>query len=81
MLLCTGYAGVLANEYVATLILYAGTINPTECNSDTTQKFSFGIRITVELKKYNNYIPKYRHTSQSKHTPLDASIVGYSCIF
>ena len=41
-------------------------------------KNSFGVNTTIELKKYRKYILQYRHSSYSKHAPLDAGTVGCS---
>jgi len=37
--------------------------------------------ITIELKKFNQYIRQYQHTCYLKHAPPDGIIVGCSSIF
>ena len=48
-----------------------------ECNTGTSQKSSSGDSNTTELKNIKNCIRQY--TSESKHTLLDAIIVGCIC--
>jgi hypothetical protein len=42
------------------------------------KKSPVGVNTMIDLKKYNYYARKYRHTWYLKHTPLDGIIVGRS---
>jgi len=58
-------------------------ISLTECNGGTTQTCHFHFQLITLPMSSRSYIIiwQYQHTSQFKHTPLDAIIVGYNHTF